>query len=132
MTILAYLFSLPVLVALDLLWLGVVMKGFYQARLGHLITGSFFIPAAVAFYLLYALGMLYFVTLPAYANHSLMQALVRGFLLGVFAYATYDLTNMATLPNWPLSITVVDILWGGVISAALAGAGYGLLMLLKA
>ncbi len=123
----AYLLTLPVMAGLDLLWLGVVMKDFYQSKLGHLLSAGVSWPAAIAFYLMYALGVMYFASYPAFAQHSLVRALTTGALLGLFAYATYDLTNIATLSSWPLSVTVVDILWGGVITAAVSCAGYFLL-----
>lgn len=128
--LLAYLLTLPILVGLDLAWLGVVMKDFYQTRIGHLLSGSVDWHAALLFYLAYALGVMYFASYPAYLEGSWARAAFTGALLGLFAYATYDLTNMATLINWPMSITVVDILWGGVITGALASAGYFLLKFL--
>ncbi len=122
----SFLLTLPVLIALDLSWLGFLMRDFYQSRLGHLL-GPINWGAAVAFYLVFTIGMYYFAVLPAHAKHSLAAAALAGALYGFFTYATYDLTNMATLKAWPLSITLIDIAWGVFIGAALASAGYLLL-----
>lgn len=119
-----YLLTLPVLTGIDLVWLGIVMKGFYQTRIGHLFGTGFNMPAAVAFYLIYTLGVLYFASYPAFAEHSLLRAIMTGAALGLLAYATYDLSNMATLAGWPLSVTIIDILWGGLLTAITASAGY--------
>lgn len=113
-----------VIVMLDVLWLGVVMKDFYRTHLGHLMGGSVVWWAAVAFYLLFAAGLLYFAVIPALAAGSLMKAILLGAALGVVAYATYDLSNNATLKDWPVIVTVVDIAWGAVISGVAAAAGY--------
>lgn len=123
----AYILSVCTMAAGDLLWLGVIMKDFYQTRLGHLLGGSVVWPAAIVFYLVYGLGVLYFAAYPAFTKQSLMFALGTGALLGAFAYATYDLTNQATLKSWPTIVTIVDIAWGAFLTALVAGAGYYLL-----
>lgn len=126
MTIAAVYLGVAVTVAaLDVMWLGFLMKGFYATRLSHLLAPSFSVYAAVAFYLVYAAGVLYFAVLPS--GESLLRAAMLGAGLGLFAYATYDLTNMATLRDWPVSVTLVDILWGGVLTAAAASVGVYLL-----
>lgn len=122
--IIPYLLSVPILVAFDLLWLGVVMKDFYRSQIGHLLSPSIGWGAAVVFYLIFTAGLFYFAVAPAAAKQSLTAALMAGALFGFFAYATYDLTNMATLLRWPLAVTVVDILWGTVLGGVLASAGY--------
>ena len=122
--LLAYSALVAAIVALDLLWLGVVMKDFYRANLGHLMAPSVVWGAAVAFYLVFAAGLLYFAVIPALSAGSLLRAALLGALLGALCYATYDLTNHATLKNWPLAVTLLDIAWGAVLSAAAASAGY--------
>lgn len=120
-----YVFMIPVFFLLDMLWLGIVAKGFYQSRLGGLLSAQVNWPAAVIFYLLFLAGLLFFVVLPAAARDSLMHGLLRGLFFGLITYATYDLTNLATLKNWSLSLSVVDILWGMILSAAVGTAGVG-------
>lgn len=131
MVVLAYLLTIPVMAALDLVWIGVLMKGFYQSRIGFLLSGQVQWGAAVAFYLLFVCGIFYFAVLPAYEVRLFSNVLISGALFGLIAYATYDLTNMATVAHWPLSVTLVDIAWGALLSAAVAATGYGLLVLLE-
>lgn len=122
MQLLATLASIAAtIVVLDLVWLGVVMKDFYRAQIGHLMSGSVVWPAAIVFYLVYAAGVWFFAVSPA---TSLMKALTLGVLLGALAYATYDLTNQATLKDWPVMVTVLDIIWGAVLTGAAATIGY--------
>lgn len=120
----ALLAMVPLMVALDLLWLGVVMKDFYRTHIGHLMGGTVVWGPALVFYVLYAVGLVYFAVLPAHEASSWMKALLLGVFLGVFAYGTYDLTNQATLRDWPLVVTVLDIAWGACISGAVSVAGY--------
>jgi uncharacterized membrane protein len=119
-----YLLTLPVFFGIDMLWLGVVAKGFYRDNLGHLLRPDVNWAAALIFYLLYIAGILVFATLPALEKHSLRQAIIMGALFGFFCYATYDLTNLATLKDWPVKVVVVDILWGMVLTASVAAAGF--------
>ena len=110
-----YIISIPIFIFFDLMWIGVVAKGFYQSHLGYLL-GEVNWMAAVFFYVIFLAGLTFFATLP-----SLDGSLIRGILLGGFfglvTYATYDLTNHATIQGWPLAITVVDMLWGAVLGA---------------
>lgn len=119
-----YLLTVPVFFAIDLLWLGVVARGFYRDNLSHLLGPSVNWPAALVFYLLFIAGILYFATLPALAEGSLRRALVNGALFGFFTYMTYDLTNLATLPGWPLKVVLIDILWGTVLCAAVSVSAF--------
>lgn len=120
----AYPAILLSVVLLDLLWLGVLMKDFYKARLGHLMGDTVVWSAAVVFYLVFSAGLMYFAVLPAISAHSLLKAAILGALLGALAYATYDLTNHATLKEWPLAVTLIDIAWGAFLSACAASAGF--------
>jgi len=117
----------PFIVGLDLLWLGVVMKDFYHMRLAHLLSTEVLWEAAVVFYLLYAVGIFVFVVLPSIEKHSLLHAVLFGAFFGIIAYGTYDLTNMSTLEAWPLSVTILDMLWGAFLTGAVSGVGYFLL-----
>ncbi len=124
----AYLFAYPAIllavVALDLLWLGVVMKEFYRTHLGHLMGEGVVWGAAAVFYTLFAAGLLYFAVMPAAEANSLLRAFLLGAAVGILAYGTYDLTNHATLRNWPFVVTVIDIAWGAVLSGIAASVGY--------
>ena len=121
-----YLLSLIVFLAVDMLWLGVVAKNFYRNNLGHLLRADVNWAAALIFYLLYVAGVLIFAAMPALERQSLRQAVLLGALFGFFAYATYDLTNLATLKDWPLNVVLVDILWGAVLTACVAAASFGI------
>ncbi len=123
-----YLLSVPVFFAIDMLWLGVVASSFYKSQLGHLL-GPVNWPVAIAFYLVFLIGLTIFVIAPAFEARSLSYALIYGALFGFFTYATYDLTNWATLKDWPVKIVFVDMLWGTILSASVAGVTYRLALL---
>jgi uncharacterized membrane protein len=107
-----YALTIPVFFAIDMLWLGIIAKGFYRKNLKLILSSDVNWTAAATFYLIYIAGILFFAVRPAINNASLGQAAVLGALFGFFTYATYDLTNLATIKDWPLVIVVVDILWG--------------------
>lgn len=118
-----YLISVPVFFIVDLIWLGVVARNFYHNQIGHLM-GDINWVAAIGFYLVYLVGLVIFALRPAVEAHSLAPALLFGALFGFFTYATYDLTNLATLEGWQLKVVIVDILWGTVLGTAVAGGTY--------
>lgn len=119
-----YLIALPVFFAIDFIWLALVARKFYLEQLGSLMKTNINWPAALTFYALFIVGLIIFVISPAIEKKSLMYALVMGGLFGFFAYATYDLTNLATLKNWPLPLTLVDMLWGTVLAALVSSITY--------
>lgn len=119
-----YLLTIPVFFGIDMIWLGFVARGFYRNNLGHLLRPDVNWTAAVIFYLLYILGILIFAVMPALEKNSLRQAVILGGLFGFFAYATYDLTNLATLKDWPVNVVLVDIAWGVVLTASVAAANF--------
>ncbi len=119
-----YLLTIPVFFVIDLLWLGVIARGFYRTNLAHLLSPSVNWPAAFAFYLIYIAGILYFAVAPALAAESLWPALINGALFGLFTYLTYELTNMATLPEWPLKVVIVDTLWGVALCTSVAAGSF--------
>ncbi len=121
-----YLIALPVFFAIDMVWLGLVAKGFYRTQLGALTRERVGWAAAIVFYLLFIVGLVVFVVAPAMDDGSWLRALLYGALFGLIAYATYDLTNLATLRDWPLLVTVVDLIWGAVLAAAVSVATYGI------
>jgi len=118
--VLLYLMTVPVFFVIDMVWLGAVAKGFYRRHLGDFLAAKFNWPAAMIFYLLFIVGILVFAVLPSLEKQSLIHCVVMGVLFGFFTYATYDLTNLATLQDWPLVIVVVDIVWGMVLSGSVA------------
>lgn len=122
--IISYLLTAVVFFAIDLLWLGVVAKGLYNKYLGNLLSEHINWTAAIIFYLLFIVGIFIFAILPAVDKASLSKAIVMGALFGFFTYATYDLTNLATLKGWPLTIVFIDITWGAVLTATVSAAGY--------
>jgi len=123
-TLLVYLITVPIFFIIDLVWLGVVAKGFYQKHLGYLMRPQVNWAAAILFYLLFIIGIVLFAVRPALELQSPMRALVYGALFGFFAYATYDLTNLATVRDWPVIVTVIDLIWGTVLCGAVALGSY--------
>ncbi len=119
-----YLITIPIFFAIDLIWLGIVAKGFYRKHLGHLLRADVGWGAAMLFYLIFIAGILIFAVLPAIERQSFRWAVLMGGLFGFIAYATYDLTNLATLKGFPPVVAAVDMLWGFVLSASVAGAAF--------
>ena len=116
--VLMYLLTLVVFFLIDMVWLGLVAKNFYRRHLGAMLSATVHWPAAILFYLLFVAGLLLFVIEPAQGRA--LHALWKGAFFGLVAYATYDLTNLATLNNWPLLVTVVDLAWGAVLGGAVS------------
>jgi uncharacterized membrane protein len=119
-----YCLTFLVFLAVDFIWLGLIAKRFYDQYLGHFLREQVNWPAAFLFYLLFVLGIMVFVVLPAFKANAWTQALLYGMLFGLVTYATFDLTNLALLKGWPTVIVVVDILWGMCLSSAVSTAGY--------
>jgi len=115
-----YLITLAVFFLIDMIWLGVVAKGFYRKHLGPLMSPKVNWAAAILFYLLFIVGLVVFAVRPALAAGKPVQALLLGALLGLISYATYDLTNLATLKDWPIVVTVVDLIWGTVLGGSVS------------
>jgi uncharacterized membrane protein len=110
--------------AIDLLWLGLVARGFYQTHMGHLMRPSVNWAAAVTFYLLFLVGLLLLVVLPAVERESFTRAVLFGALFGLVTYAAYDLTNLATLDGFPLKVALVDLVWGTVLCATVSATTF--------
>ena len=125
-TILTYAITTVIFFAIDMVWLGLIAKNFYREKLGFILSPEVNWGAAIIFYLLYIGGIIYFAVLPALREHSWQTALMQGAVLGFMCYATYDLTNMATIKNWPLLVAVVDIVWGVVLTGSCALASYAI------
>jgi len=110
--------------AIDLLWLGVVARGFYQEHMGHLMKPSVNWAAAIAFYLLFLVGLVVLVIWPAIQRESFTQAVLLGALFGLVTYAAYDLTNLATLNGFPLKVALVDLVWGTLLCATVSAVTF--------
>lgn len=121
---LSYFLTTIVFLAIDLLWLGLLAKEFYKKHLGNYLSDQVNWVAALIFYALFIVGIFIFSILPAIEKNSIIRAMVMGGLFGFFTYATYDLTNLATLKNWPLTIVFVDIIWGVLLTAMVSAAGF--------
>jgi uncharacterized membrane protein len=117
-----YGITLPIFFAIDMVWLGLVAKPFYSKNIGFLMRADVNWLAAILFYLLFIAGLVLFVIWPAVEKGSWTRALGYGALFGLITYATYDLTNQATMKDWPVIVTVVDLIWGTVLAAAVSTA----------
>lgn len=129
--IIAYLATIVPLTALDMLWILVVAKRFYAEKMGFLFTQPIHLTPAAFFYPLYALGVLMLAVMPAIVSGSWTEALWRGALLGLVAYGAYDLTNQATIGNWPTIMTVVDMAWGTTVTALTSIIAYAVITALR-
>lgn len=112
--------------AIDLLWLGVIAPGFYRRHLGHLMRPDVVWGAAILFYLLYLAGVLVFAVLPGLQAASLARTAALGAFFGLVAYATFDLTSMALMRDFPPIVVALDLAWGTVLTGTVAAAGFGL------
>jgi uncharacterized membrane protein len=122
--LLTYGVSVPVFFMVDMIWLGVIARGFYRKALEPLLTPNINWTAAIIFYLLFLVGILIFALLPGMEKRSLVYTVGMAALFGLISYATYDLTNLATLRDWPLMLSIVDMMWGSFLSASTAGLTY--------
>ena len=123
-----YLITAAFFLVIDIVWLAVISPKLYKANIGHLLAEKPNLVAAGVFYLLFVGALLFFVIDPAIAKGSVWQAVWTGAFLGLVMYATYDLTNLATLKEWPLKITVIDLVWGTFITAATSGIATRILL----
>lgn len=121
-----YLLAFIIFFVIDLLWLGVFAKSFYNKHLGFLLSEKVVWPAAIIFYLLFIFGLVYFAIAPAVEQGAFTVALIHGALFGFLCYATYDLTNLATLKDWPLKVTIIDLVWGTFIGTITSVLAYGI------
>ncbi|WP_111561061.1 DUF2177 family protein [Rhizobium sp.] len=120
----AYAGSFGTLLVLDAIWLGLVARTFYRDQLGDLMLPSPNFGIAAIFYLFFAVAVVVLAVLPAIASGSLWTAVIYGLILGLAAYGTYDVTNLATLRNWPPLMSIVDLAWGGFVTAMTAAGGF--------
>lgn len=122
--IIAYFATAIVFFAVDFIWIGVIARRFYRDQLGDLMADPIRINWAVAFYLIYVAGIVWFAVRPALDGGGWKMAVLNGVLFGFFCYATYDMTNMATLKGWPLKMSLVDMAWGTAMTGFAAFAGF--------
>ena len=122
--IISYLATGLIFAGIDAVWLSAMSRYLYRPMLGDLLLDTFSVPPAVIFYLLYVAGIVIFAVSPAFETGRWVTAAVNGALFGLCAYATYDLTNQATLKGWPLTVTLIDLGWGTALTAAAATLGY--------
>jgi|SRR5690606_7878496 uncharacterized membrane protein len=125
----AYLATAVAFFALDFVWLSLAVPRIYRPLMGTLLRESPNLPVAGAFYLVYVVGLVVFAVLPAASAGSWVMALGLGALLGLVAYGTYDFTNLSTIRDWPLMVSLVDLAWGVSVSAVAALVGYAALSL---
>jgi uncharacterized membrane protein len=119
-----YFAALPTFFAIDMVWLGLVAKNFYAKQIGFLMKTNINWSTAIFFYLLFIAGLVAFVISPALEKESWIRVLLFGAFFGLVTYATYDLTNLATVKDWPLLVTVIDLVWGSVLAAAVSVITY--------
>jgi len=119
-----YFISLPVFIGIDVIWLTLVAKDFYSKHLGFIMTKNPNWIAAILFYLLFIVGLVVFVISPALKNDNWINAVLMGALFGLICYATYDLTNLATLKSWPILVTIIDLIWGAFVSSTVSVITY--------
>lgn len=126
--LLHYGIVLVVFFAIDMVWLGVIAKNLYAKHLGYLMAPQVNWIAAILFYLLFILGLLVFVIEPALIQQDLLKLVLSAALFGLVTYATYDLTNLATIKDWPMVITLIDLTWGMSLSVIVSTLSYLILM----
>ena len=119
-----YFIALPIFLAIDMVWLTLISKNFYARQIGFLMKTNINWVAVIIFYLLFVVGLALFVIMPALGKNSWIYAMLLGALFGLISYATYDLTNLATLKDWPVLITIVDLIWGAVLSGSVSVITY--------
>jgi uncharacterized membrane protein len=120
----SYALTFLVFFIIDMAWLGLIAKDLYKKYLGGFLSDQVNWTAAIVFYLLFIVGVFIFVILPSVEKNSLVSAITLGALFGFFTYATYDLTNLATLKGWPITIVFIDIVWGSVLTGIVSTAGF--------
>lgn len=113
-----------VFMGIDLVWLGFVAKNIYSKYLGYLMAPNVNWLAAMVFYVIFIIGILYFVIAPSLVDRDFTQLVIRAMLFGFITYATYDLTNLATVRDWPITITIIDLIWGTTLSTSVSVISY--------
>ncbi len=128
--LLYYGITLTVFMVIDLIWLGFIAKDLYSKYLGYLMSDKVNWLAALVFYLIFIGGVCYFVLYPSLLDQNITNLLIRAALFGFITYATYDLTNLATIKDWPINITIIDLIWGTTLSTSVSVISYFIINLL--
>ncbi len=115
-----YVIAIVVFFIIDIIWLAGVAKELYQSQIGYIMSSSPNWMAAIIFYLIFIVGLVYFVIQPGIVSNDLVKTIFTGILFGFVTYATYDLTNLATLEGWPLKVTLIDLIWGSTLGGSVS------------
>jgi uncharacterized membrane protein len=129
--VLLYILTFLVFLVIDAIWLLFISKNLYSKEIGHLMSDKALLLPALIFYLLFVVGILIFAVVPGYQAQSISKTLMLSALFGLMTYSTYDLTNLSTLRNWPLKITIIDILWGTTLSTITGLTSYYIAQLIN-
>jgi uncharacterized membrane protein len=124
MTVIIFIIAFVIFFIIDILWLGLFAKNMYQSQIGFILAKKPNWYAAIVFYILYIVFLMIFAIMPALQTSSLNDAMLYGALYGFITYATYDLTNLATLEKWPLKVTIIDIIWGTLLGFSVSTLTY--------
>jgi uncharacterized membrane protein len=124
MTVIIFFIAFVIFFIIDILWLGLFAKNMYQSQIGFILAKKPNWYAAIVFYILYIVFLMIFAIMPALQTSSLNDAMLLGALYGFITYATYDLTNLATLEKWPLKVTIIDIIWGTLLGFSVSTLTY--------
>ena len=122
--LIAYVVTAVVFLVIDYIWLGFLMKDYFQSQLSHLMAENVSLSIAALFYLFYAAGIVFLCINPVIESGDWTKAFINGAILGFLAYGTYDITNMATLRDWPVMMSIIDVAWGTVLTGFSATMGY--------
>ncbi|MCK5811325.1 MAG: DUF2177 family protein [Clostridiales bacterium] len=122
--IVIFLVTFIIFMIIDFLWLSIFAKKFYHKHLGYIMAKKQNMLATVIFYVVFIIGLVFFVINPAINKHSVVYAIFVGSFYGVVTYGTYNLTNFATIKNWPISITIIDLIWGGFLCGLISLTSY--------
>lgn len=125
-----FFITFVVFMGIDLVWLGIVAKKLYKSKLGFIMASSPNWIVAIIFYIIFIIGLMYFALYPSLESKSLIGAVLVGMIFGFITYATYDLTNLATLKDWPISITIIDMIWGTSLGGLTTGISYFIIKLI--
>lgn len=129
--IISYILTVIVFLAIDLVWLGLIAKNIYQKYMGELLSERVNWTAAIIFYLIFIVGIFIFVIIPSVEKNSVLRAVLLGAIFGFITYATYDLTNYATLKGFPLTIVFIDLAWGALLTSMVSVAGYFIMQIVN-
>ncbi len=127
----AYFIVFIIFIVIDFIWLGFIAKDIYRNKIGFIMKDNFNMVAAIGFYAIFIIGLMFFVVNKAVVMESWQYALWAGMFFGLITYSTYDMTNLATLKDWPLSLTIIDIIWGTVLNGATSIISYYIIISFK-